>query len=48
MIKADIDDWMDYYNKGRGQWMLEKLSPNEFYHYMQTENDPLLALRKVG
>lgn len=47
-IKADIDDWMDYYNKDRGQWMLEKLSPNEFYHYLQTGNDPLLALRKIG
>ena len=31
--KADIDDWIDYYNNDRYQWQLAKLSPNEFYKY---------------
>lgn len=35
-VKADIDDWMDYYNNDRYQWQLAKLSPNEFYHYKKT------------
>ncbi len=31
-----VDDWMDYYNKDRYQWDLEKLSPREYYRYRQT------------
>ncbi len=42
-IQTDIDDWMDYYNNDRGQWLLEKLSPNEFYHYITTGINPLLT-----
>ncbi len=34
--KADIDDWMNYYNNDRYQWQLSKLSPNEFYEFIQT------------
>lgn len=47
-VKTDIDDWMDYYNNDRGQWNLEKLSPNEYYNYIKTEIHPLLAKRKIG
>lgn len=42
-IKQAIDDWMDYYNNDRGQWLLEKMSPNEFYQYTKTGINPLLA-----
>lgn len=47
-IKADIDDWMDYYNNDRGQWLLKKMSPNEYYKYIKTGINPLLAIRKIG
>lgn len=47
-IKADIDDWMDYYNNDRGQWSLEKMSPNEYYNYIKTGINPLLARQKMG
>lgn len=40
-IRADIDDWMDYYNNDRGQWNLGKLTPNEFYNYTVTGINPL-------
>ncbi len=39
-VSHDIDDWMDYYNNDRGQWGLNKLSPNEFYQYITTGNYP--------
>ena len=31
---------MDYYNKDRYQWDLEKLSPREYYCYRQTGVQP--------
>ena len=40
--KALIDDWIDYYNNDRGQWLLAKLSPNEFYEYCNTGIYPLI------
>ena len=40
-VKAVVDDWMDYYNKDRYQWDLEKLSPQEYYRYRQTGVYPL-------
>lgn len=40
-IREDIDDWIDYYNNDRGQWNLEKLTPNEFYNYITTGINPL-------
>ena len=40
-VCTDIDDWMDYYNNDRGQWNLEKLSPNEYYNYIITGKNPL-------
>lgn len=36
-----IDEWMDYYNNERYQWDLARLSPNEYYEYIQTGNYPL-------
>ena len=34
--KADIDDWMDYYNNDRYQKGLECLTPKEYYQYATT------------
>lgn len=41
LVKQSIDDWMDYYNHDRGQWNLEKLTPSEFYNYINTGINPL-------
>lgn len=40
-VKAVVDDWIDYYNNDRYQWDLLKLSPAEFYAYLQTGVYPL-------
>lgn len=40
-VKHDIDDWIDYYNHDRGQWNLGKLTPCEFYNYINTGIHPL-------
>lgn len=40
-VRSDIDDWIDYYNNDRGQWNLDKLTPNEFYNYIITGINPL-------
>ena len=40
-VSAIVADWMDYYNKDRYQWDLEKLSPREYYRYRQTGAYPL-------
>ncbi|MBO5604330.1 MAG: IS3 family transposase [Acidaminococcaceae bacterium] len=40
-VKSQVDDWMDYYNKDRYQWELLKLSPCEYYQYLQTGVYPL-------
>lgn len=40
-VSAQIDDWMDYYNKDRYQWDLLKLSPDEYYQYLMTGVYPL-------
>ena len=42
-IIAKVDDWMDYYNNDRYQWDLLKLSPKEYYQYLQTGIYPLLV-----
>ena len=47
-VKHIIDDWMDYYNNDRGQWILAKLSPNEYYEYCLTDIYPLLSYEKDG
>ena len=40
-ILAVITDWTDYYNNERYQWDLAKLSPVEYYRYLQTGEYPL-------
>lgn len=40
-VKAIVDDYMDYYNNGRYQWHLAKLSPNEYYKFVTTGEYPL-------
>ena len=47
-VKYIVDDWMDYYNNDRGQWILAKLSPNEYYEYCLTGIYPLLSYEKDG
>ena len=47
-VKRIIDDWMDYYNNDRGQWLLAKLSPNEFYEYYLTGIYPLPIYNNVN
>ncbi len=43
-IRADIDDWMDYYNNDRCQWELAKLTPREYYVYRMTNVYPLAGI----
>ena len=40
-VRELLEDWMDYYNHDRYQWDLLKLSPTEFYEYLQTGVYPL-------
>jgi len=40
-IAAAIDDWIEYYNNERYQWDLARLSPNEYYEYLQSGIYPL-------
>ena len=40
-VQELLEDWMDYYNHDRYQWDLLKLSPAEFYEYLQTGVYPL-------
>ncbi len=47
-IREDINDWIDYYNNDRGQWELEKLTPNEFYNYITTGINPLSTNGEKG
>lgn len=41
IIAQIVSDWINYYNNERYQWILAKLSPNEFYDYVQTGEYPL-------
>lgn len=43
-VKERIDDWMDYYNNDRYQTILQWMSPNEYYHFLETKELPA-ALR---
>ncbi|MBQ9539306.1 MAG: IS3 family transposase [Treponema sp.] len=45
-VVAIINDWMDYYNNDRGQWELLKLTPTEYYEYLQTGIYPLPVYQK--
>ena len=40
-IAAVIDYGIDYYNNERYQWDLARLSPNEYYEYLQSGIYPL-------
>ena len=40
-VAVRVNDWIDYYNKDRGQWDLLKLAPSEYYRYLQTGKYPL-------
>lgn len=40
-VVAKVEDWIDYYNKDRYQWELLKLSPIEYYKYLQDGVYPL-------
>ena len=39
-VKADIDDWIDYYNNDRYQQGLGQMSPAEYYRYITTGHRP--------
>ena len=39
-VKDRIDDYMDYYNNDRYQTILSWMSPNEYYHYIVTNQKP--------
>ena len=47
-VVALVDDWIDYYNKDRGQWELLKLTPSEYYEYLQTGIYPLPVYSKAS
>jgi len=40
-LKAEIGDYMDYYNNDRYQWELAKLSPNQYAEYLRTGDYPI-------
>lgn len=44
-VEARVEDWIDYYNQDRGQWELLKLTPREYYEYLQTGIYPLPTYR---
>jgi len=41
MIVEKVEEWIDYYNNDRPQWVLAKLTPSEFYQYTITGIYPL-------
>ena len=47
-VSAQIDDWIDYYNHDRGQWELLKLTPVEYYQYLQTGIYPLPVYKNAA
>lgn len=47
-ILAGITDWTDYYNNDRYQWDLTKLSPVEYYEYLNTGKYPLTIPKAKG
>ena len=40
-VQAQVDDFIDYYNNDCGQWDLLKLTPSEYFQYIQTGIYPL-------
>lgn len=47
-ILTVITDWTDYYNNERYQWDLAKLSPVEYYEYLNTGKYPLKIPKAKG
>ena len=47
-VETVVNDWIDYYNNDRYQWDLLKLSPVEFYTYLQTGIYPLGSAAKIS
>ena len=45
-VAVKVVDWIDYYNKDRGQRSLKNLTPTEFYQYSQTGVYPLPVYKK--
>lgn len=42
-LKIEVDNYMDYYNNDRYQWNLAKLSPNQYFRYLETGEYPIKA-----
>lgn len=42
-LKQEIDNYMGYYNNDRYQWDLAKLSPNQYFRYLETGEYPIKA-----
>ena len=40
-VLLQVDDYIDYYNNDCGQWSLLKLTPREYYQFLQTGVYPL-------
>lgn len=40
-LKQEVDNYMDYYNNDRYQWNLAKLSPNQYFRYLETGEYPI-------
>jgi putative transposase len=40
-LKAELDNYMDYYSNDRYQWDLAKLSPNQYWEYIKTGEYPI-------
>ena len=45
-VVAQVDDYIDYYNNDAGQMSLKKLTPCEYYEYLQTGKYPLPVWNK--
>ena len=45
-VVAQVDDYMDYYNNDAGQTSLKKLTPSEYYKYLQDGIYPLPVWNK--
>lgn len=40
-LKNEVDNYMDYYNNDRYQWNLARLSPNQYFRYIETGEYPI-------
>jgi len=47
-VYQEISDWADYYNNDRYQWDLAKLSPREYFKYLNTGVYPLSIPKAKG